>query len=96
MLETTQSNITSDVSLIASTQFSRYIGQINGTEFNATQLDVLERQIRVARERGIGARYWDTPAWPVKTRNAVWRTLVEHDVKLLNADDLNGAAEGEW
>ncbi|KAK5093287.1 hypothetical protein LTR70_005003 [Exophiala xenobiotica] len=92
LLSTTQANITSEISPIASTQFTRYIGQINGTEFNATQLQTLESQLQVAKERGIGGRYWDTPAWPVSTRNAVWTELVRAGVALLNADDLAAAA----
>ncbi|KAK5953483.1 hypothetical protein OHC33_005427 [Knufia fluminis] len=98
LLSTTQQNITSDISPIASTQFSRYIGEINGTEFNSTQLATLQDQLAVAKERGIGGRYWDTPAWPVSKRNAVWSELTRAGVALLNADDLPAAAgfTGEW
>ncbi len=98
LLGTTQANITSDISPIASTQFSRYIGEINGTEFNSTQLQTLESQLQVAREKGIGGRYWDTPAWPISTRNAVWTELTRAGVALLNADDLLAAAgfTSEW
>lgn len=92
LLSTTQANITSDISPIASAQFSRYIGEINGTEFNATQLQTLQSQLQVAKDKGIGGRYWDTPAWPVSTRNAVWSELVKAGVALLNADDLAAAA----
>ncbi|KIW13536.1 hypothetical protein PV08_08724 [Exophiala spinifera] len=92
LLSTTQSNITRDVSPVASTQFSKYFGTINGTTFNGTQLATLGEHIAVAQEKGILARYWDTPAWPVKTRNAVWETLIEAGVGLLNADDLAEAA----
>ncbi|ETN44502.1 uncharacterized protein HMPREF1541_10172 [Cyphellophora europaea CBS 101466] len=92
LLSDEQSNITAAVSPVASTQFSRYVGEINGTEFNATQLGIVREQIGVAAERGILARYWDTPGWPVGTRNAVWRTLIEEGVGLLNADDLAAAA----
>lgn len=92
-LNDTQSNITAAVSPVASTQFSKYVGAINGTgEFNATQLAVVREQVGLARERGIMARYWDTPGWPVGVRNAVWKTLVDEGVGLLNADDLRAAA----
>ena len=98
LLSTTQADITSDISPIASAQFTRYIGNINGTEFNSTQLQVLHSQLQVAKERGIGGRYWDTPAWPVSTRNAVWAELTKAGVALLNADDLAAAAgfTSEW
>jgi hypothetical protein len=101
LLSTTESNITAAVSPVASTQFSAQIDAINGTTFNATQMDILSSQIAVAKEKGILARYWDTPAWPIRTRNAVWETLLEQGVGLLNADDLPAAAGfgayyGKW
>jgi len=94
LLSTSQSNITAYVSPIASTQFSLYIGSPNATtlEFNSTQLQTLESQLAVAKSKGIGGRYWDTPAWPVSTRDAVWKELVGLGVALLNADDLLAAA----
>lgn len=94
LLSTTQSNITSYVSPIASTQFSRYIGSPNATtlDFNSTQLQTIQTQIAFAKSKGIGGRYWDTPAWPVSTRDAVWKELVGQGVALLNADDLLAAA----
>ena len=92
MLGTTLTNITSDVSPIASAQFSRFIGSINGTIFNDTQIALVRQHLQIAKSRGIAGRYWDTPAWPISTRNAVWTTLVEQGVGLLNADDVAEAA----
>jgi len=92
LLSTTQSNITAFVSPVASTQFSKYFGTINGTTFNDTQIATLSQHLAVANEKGILGRYWDTPAWPIATRNAVWSTLIEAGVGLLNADDLPEAA----
>ena len=92
LLSTTQTNITSDVSPIASTQFSKYFGVINGTEFNSTQLATLNSQLSYAKSKGIGGRYWDTPSWPDSSRNAVWSELTRAGVALLNADDLAAAA----
>lgn len=91
-LATTQSNITSFVSPVASVDFEAVIGPVNGTTFNATQLATLDSQIALAKSKGIMARYWDTPAWPISTRNAVWETLLGAGVGLLNADDLPAAA----
>lgn len=100
-LGTTFSNITKFVSPIASTDFVPQFGTINGTSFNSTQLALLNQQIATAAAKGIGARYWDTPAWPISTRNAVWRTLVSAGAALLNADDVVAAAgfsdaDGDW
>lgn len=98
LLSTTQANITREVSPIASTQFSRYIGAINGTTFNSTQLQTLQTQLQIARQKGIGGRYWDTPAFPISKRNAVWTELERAGAALLNADDLLAAAgfTSEW
>lgn len=91
-LGTTFSNITATVSPIASTDFVPQFGTIDGTTFNETQLALLREQIAIAAAKGIKVRYWDTPGWPISTRNAVWTTLIEEGVGLLNADDLAGAS----
>jgi hypothetical protein len=36
----------------------------------------------------VGARYWNTPYFPVRTRNLVWRALLREGVILLNVDDV--------
>ncbi|KAF2269308.1 hypothetical protein CC78DRAFT_277062 [Lojkania enalia] len=93
LLSSTFSNVTSFDSPIASTNFEAVFGSIKGLEFNKTQAEKLEEQVSVAHEKGIKARYWNTPAWPVGTRNAVWRTLWEGGADLINADDLKGASQ---
>ncbi|GAB7364271.1 hypothetical protein MBLNU230_g4819t1 [Neophaeotheca triangularis] len=95
LLTTEHSNITAEISPIASTAFTAVLGDFRGLELNSTQLEVLADQVGVARERGIGVRYWDQPGFPIGTRNAVWRQLWEAGVELLNVDDLEGAA-GFW
>ncbi|RMZ89897.1 hypothetical protein DV736_g2874, partial [Chaetothyriales sp. CBS 134916] len=91
-LNTTQADITSDISPIASAQFSAYIGGINGTAFSAEQVAAVREYLAEASARGIGGRFWDTPAWPISKRNAVWTTLLEEGVALLNADNVYEAA----
>lgn len=61
--------------------------------FTDEQLSTLRAQIATAKSRGIGARYWDTPYYPIRLRNAVWRELLQEGVALLNADDLDAVAE---
>ncbi|KAI7369779.1 hypothetical protein KC354_g1694 [Hortaea werneckii] len=95
LLNTTQSNLTSDIAPIASTSFKRQFGEVRGQTLNATQMGLLEAQIAAAKERGMMARYWDQPEWPVGTRNAVWRILWDAGVGLLNVDDLDAVA-GIW
>lgn len=87
------SNITADVSPIASTNFAAQFGEIRGQTFNDTQLALLKNQVETAHAKGIKVRYWGQPAWPIGTRNACWRTLWDAGVDLLNVDDLEGAAE---
>jgi hypothetical protein len=60
---------------------------------NITQIEVLRKQIGDAHAKGIMARYWNQPAYPIGTRNAVWRTLWDEGVDFLNVDDLKGASE---
>lgn len=86
-------NITSLITPIASAQFSAQFGQVITEGLNSTQLDLLRSQVSYAKSRGIGSRYWDQPGWPIGTRNAIWRTLLEEGVALLNVDDLEGAAD---
>lgn len=91
-LGTTFSNITSLVSPIASTAFSRNFGSVNGTSLNETQLALLRAQVATAHAKGIMLRYWDQPGWPISTRNGIWRQLKSEGVDFINADDLEGAA----
>lgn len=91
-LNTTLSNVTSDVSPTASAQFSEVFGDVRREQFSSEQLDTLQSQVKVAHSKGIMVRYWDQPGWPIETRNAAWRTLWDAGVDLLNVDDLEGAA----
>lgn len=93
ILGSTFSNITSDVSPVASTDFSVQFPGMRGDQgFGAVELALLRSQVAVAHAKGIAVRYWDQPGWPVGTRNAIWRTLWDNGVDLLNVDDLEGAA----
>ncbi|KOC09399.1 hypothetical protein AFLA70_12g006411 [Aspergillus flavus AF70] len=88
--------ITSLISPVASTSFQEAVGSVTYSEDGAVlsdeQLATLRSQISTAKERGIGARYWETPYYPIRIRNAVWRTLLQEGVALLNADDLDAVA----
>ncbi|EFX04806.1 hypothetical protein CMQ_1734 [Grosmannia clavigera kw1407] len=92
-LDSTFANITADVSPIASTDFAVQFGTVLGQTFNDSQLVRLRKQVRVAHSKGIKVRYWDQPGWPVGTRNAIWRTLWDNGVDLLNVDDLEAVAD---
>lgn len=91
-LNSTFSNITSLVSPIASTDFAAVFGQVLGTALNETQLVLLRDQVKVAHGKGIKVRYWDQPAWPISTREGIWRQLATEGVDLINVDDIEAAA----
>ena len=87
--------VTNVVSPIASTDFEAAVGKITvDTDpiLSDDQLKALRDQIAIATERGVGARYWNTPYFPVRSRNLVWRALLREGVTLLNADDLDAVA----
>lgn len=83
-------------SYYASVSFTETIGLLWNGEFSADQLDKLRGQIRGAHKRGLKARYWDLPFWPINLRNHVWDVLVKEGVDLLNVDDLKGATKRNW
>lgn len=80
---------TPENSIIASAPFGREVGHVSwGNEISGKQREKLKAQVEEAHNRGIMARYWDTPGWPISVRNKVWGALVEGGVDLLNVDDL--------
>ncbi|KAL2824055.1 hypothetical protein BDW59DRAFT_148107 [Aspergillus cavernicola] len=95
--EAENAGITALISPIASASFSSAIGDLTletpGAVLGSEQLDALRSQISIAKERGILARYWGAPSYPIRARNILWTTLLNEGVGLLNADDLAAAAE---
>ncbi|KAL4868545.1 hypothetical protein BDV12DRAFT_102503 [Aspergillus spectabilis] len=88
--------ITSLISPIASTSFTSAVGELTldiDSVLSEEQLETIRSQISVAKERGILARYWGAPSYPIRARNILWTTLLNEGVGLLNADDLAAAAE---
>ena len=82
-------------SYYASTSFDASIGLPYG-ELSARQLDLLRGQIKGAHDRGLKARYWETPGWPTSLRNHVWDVLWREGADMLNVDDLEAAAKFDW
>ncbi|KAH7148198.1 hypothetical protein EDB81DRAFT_791753 [Dactylonectria macrodidyma] len=79
----------------ASVSFWRAIGTVF-TGFSLSQLKIMRRQIKAARQLNLKSRYWELPSWPISYRNYVWRTLAQEGVDLLNADDVVSAATWHW
>lgn len=59
VLNSTQSNITSDVSPIASTSFTSQFGTAKNGTLTAAQTKLLKAQISTAHGKNIKVRYWD-------------------------------------
>jgi len=85
-------NITRAISLMASAPLSAAVGEIGPQGLNAAQRRIIRKQVEDAHKRGILARYWDIPGWPVSLRNGIWRDLLYAGVDLLNVDDLEAGA----
>lgn len=83
-------------SFYASVAFGKAIGELSNGDFSESQMQLLREQIKGAHDKGLKARYWDLPFWPISLRNHVWDVLVKEGVDLLNVDDLNGAARRDW
>lgn len=86
---------TNKTAYYASTSFKSTIGSVV-TGFSSSQLSTLRTQIATAARLGLKSRYWDTPGWPVAYRDYVWSVLEREDVGVLNVDDLEGFARGDW
>ncbi|KAF1837763.1 hypothetical protein BDW02DRAFT_96742 [Decorospora gaudefroyi] len=83
-------------SYYASVNFGRSIGWLWFGHISDAQLTKIRSQIRGAQARGLKARYWSAPKWPVGLRNKVWKMLVEEGVGYLNGDDLRGMTALDW
>ncbi|KAI0051764.1 hypothetical protein FA95DRAFT_1602517 [Auriscalpium vulgare] len=94
-LNDTSTNTTWDASLapIASTDYGVAVGWAGITGISDAQRSTILTLVNDAHTRGIQARFWDTPGWPVGARDAVWRELLDDGADWLNADDLEAAAK---
>ena len=90
------SQFTNKNSYYASINFKRSIGFPYRGRLTHKQLKMLRSQIKAAHEKGLKARYWNTPTWPVGLRNHIWKILVEEGADVLNVDDLRSAKMADW
>ncbi|KAK9856901.1 hypothetical protein MYU51_021323 [Penicillium brevicompactum] len=87
-------DITRTVSPVASTDFQKTVGKITRDTdpiLTDAQLQALRDQISTANERGIGARYWNTPYFPIRARNLTITAFVGRDPAIDVSDALAGA-----
>ncbi|KAG0648841.1 Altered inheritance [Hyphodiscus hymeniophilus] len=83
-------------SYYASVSFGQAVGRIWRGRLSPRQMKIIRGQIRGAHRRGLKARYWDLPSWPLGLRNHVWDVLVKEGVDMLNVDDLRAASKQVW
>ncbi|KXT07072.1 hypothetical protein AC578_2399 [Pseudocercospora eumusae] len=83
-------------SYYASVSFTKTLGFVWRGRLSARQMEIIRGQIRGAKRRGLKARYWDTPGWPINLRNHIWNVLMKEGADMLNVDDLKGAAVQNW
>lgn len=86
---------TNKTAYYASASFKTTIGSVI-TGFSPSQLSTLRTRIATAARLGLKSRYWDTPDWPVAYRDYVWSVLEREGVGVLNVNDLEGVARGDW
>ncbi|EME85894.1 uncharacterized protein MYCFIDRAFT_39356 [Pseudocercospora fijiensis CIRAD86] len=83
-------------SYYASVSFMKTVGFVWRGRLTPRQMHIIRGQIRGAQRRGLKARYWDTPGWPIHLRNYIWHVLMKEGADMLNVDDLKGAAVQNW
>ncbi|KAJ3559758.1 hypothetical protein NM688_g139 [Phlebia brevispora] len=81
------------LSPLASTDYEPAVGWNGLGNISEAQLANIVTFVGDAHARGIAARFWDTPGWPIHARNAVWKVLLDNGADWLNADDLQAASE---
>ena len=86
----------SENSYYASVSFQEEIGGLWHGMLTPQQVLKIRGQVKGAELRGLKARYWDTPAWPVGRRDHVWDVLMREGVGSLNVDDLEAAKDRNW
>lgn len=60
------------------------------------QKTTVQALVKQAQSKGLRARFWATPAWPVGLRDRVWKQLERSQVGMLNVDDVRVAAMWNW
>jgi hypothetical protein len=83
-------------SYYASVSFGKAVGRMWRGRLSPRQMKIIRGQVRGAHRRGLKARYWDLPSWPLGLRNHVWEVLVKEGVDVLNVDDLRAASRHVW
>lgn len=87
---------TAENSYYASVDFDKAIGKPWHGSLAPSQVDTILGQTRAASAKGLKARYWNTPSWPVGGRDHIWEVLEREEMGMLNVDDLTAASQRNW
>lgn len=60
------------------------------------QKSIVDALVKQAQSKGLRARFWATPSWPISLRDRVWKQLERSQVGMLNVDDVRVAAMWNW
>lgn len=80
------------ISPLASCDYAEAVNWNGLGNISEAQLANLTRFVGDAHARGIKARFWDTPEWPISAMKNIWKVLLTNGADWLNADDLELAA----
>lgn len=83
-------------SYYASASFIDAIGYPWQGQLTDPQLSSIRGQVASAQKKGLKARYWELPSWPIDLRNHIWDVVVKEGIDLLNVDDLIAATQQKW
>lgn len=83
-------------SFYASTNFDEAVGKLRRGHIDPQQMEKIRSLIADAKRRGLLARFWNTPAWPISQRQHVWHVLMKEGAGILNVDDLRSASRADW
>ncbi|TVY31704.1 Altered inheritance of mitochondria protein-like protein [Lachnellula occidentalis] len=75
-------------SYYASVSMSHALGKQWFWKFSPAQLIKINTQISTANNKGLKARYWETPTWPVHFKDYILGILIENGIGMLNVDDF--------
>jgi len=84
---------TPSLSPVASGDFAALVGWDGRTPANDLTIKIIAGEIQRAHDAGVKTRYWNTPLYPIYARDAVWQAVMGQGSDLLNADDLEAAAD---
>lgn len=109
-LRTSGQGMTGIEDITSAADFKSWNSQLASTSFKAVfgwssmvfsqrkaQVEQVDEMIQVAHSQGLKVRFWGTPDWPFqRLRDNMWRELTRLGADIINVDDLEDFARGDW